>query len=279
MDETILPVDFQSAGQIVDDELLAATVDKLPNGAKMTAVMDCCHSGTGFDLPFTYDMGRRDWVEDDNPWHSEGDVVLFSGCTDQQTSADVQSMYQKPCGAMTEAFCKTLEQNPAPTYPQLLEGLHANLRAGGHSQRPMLTSSQRFSVAGGGWGGAETFQICDGIHPNSNATLGRHMRKRKQPKMDWLAQDDPLGDMLMGMALGDCLFGGGGGMFGGGGYGMMGGPFDGGYGMMDQGFGGGGLFGGGGGMMFGGGDGFGDGGFGDGGGGDFGGDFGGDGDF
>eukprot|EP00667_Euglena_gracilis_P018623 EG_transcript_19790 len=52
-DETILPVDFKSAGQIVDDEIFDLLVRPLPSGVRMTAVMDCCHSGTGMDLPFT----------------------------------------------------------------------------------------------------------------------------------------------------------------------------------------------------------------------------------
>ena len=27
-------------------------VDKLPVGARLIAIMDCCHSGTGMDLPY-----------------------------------------------------------------------------------------------------------------------------------------------------------------------------------------------------------------------------------
>mmetsp|Transcript_33440 Transcript_33440/g.86914 ORF Transcript_33440/g.86914 Transcript_33440/m.86914 type:complete len:234 (-) Transcript_33440:886-1587(-) len=78
MDETIVPCDFAGAGMIVDDELFDALVATLPSGCRLTAVMDCCHSGTGLDLPFTHNA-YGGVVMDDNPCHSLGDVRLFSG--------------------------------------------------------------------------------------------------------------------------------------------------------------------------------------------------------
>jgi len=44
-------------GHIVDDELHEKLVKALPQGVRLTAVMDCCHSGTGLDLPFVYSSG------------------------------------------------------------------------------------------------------------------------------------------------------------------------------------------------------------------------------
>lgn len=54
-DETICPVDFEVAGQIVDDEMNALMVRPLPQGCRLTAIFDCCHSGTALDLPYLYD--------------------------------------------------------------------------------------------------------------------------------------------------------------------------------------------------------------------------------
>lgn len=51
MDETILPSDFKQSGMIIDDEIHALLVQPLPNGCRLTAVMDCCHSGTGNPIP------------------------------------------------------------------------------------------------------------------------------------------------------------------------------------------------------------------------------------
>ncbi|KAJ3260850.1 Ca(2+)-dependent cysteine protease [Boothiomyces macroporosus] len=54
MDDTILPLDHQTAGVIIDDQLNDILVKPLPAGVRLTAVMDCCHSGSALDLPVTY---------------------------------------------------------------------------------------------------------------------------------------------------------------------------------------------------------------------------------
>lgn len=53
-DETIVPVDYNTAGQILDDEIYKLLVLKVPAGVTLTVIMDCCHSGSVFDLPFYY---------------------------------------------------------------------------------------------------------------------------------------------------------------------------------------------------------------------------------
>ncbi|KAG4083746.1 hypothetical protein H8356DRAFT_1747752 [Neocallimastix lanati (nom. inval.)] len=53
-DETILPVDYKKSGQIVDDEMNAIMVRPLPEGVRLTAIFDSCHSGTALDLPYVY---------------------------------------------------------------------------------------------------------------------------------------------------------------------------------------------------------------------------------
>ncbi|EJD49594.1 peptidase C14 [Auricularia subglabra TFB-10046 SS5] len=53
-DETIYPVDFEEAGHIVDDDMHAILVQPLPPGCRLTAIFDCCHSGSALDLPYIY---------------------------------------------------------------------------------------------------------------------------------------------------------------------------------------------------------------------------------
>lgn len=66
-DETLIPVDYETAGQIVDDELHPILVQNLPPGVRLTAIMDCCHSGSVLDLPYTYAPdGQLEIVETDN---------------------------------------------------------------------------------------------------------------------------------------------------------------------------------------------------------------------
>ncbi|KAI2786200.1 Metacaspase-1B [Penicillium oxalicum] len=53
-DDVIYPVDYQSAGHIVDDDMHAIMVRPLRPGVRLTAIFDSCHSGTALDLPYVY---------------------------------------------------------------------------------------------------------------------------------------------------------------------------------------------------------------------------------
>ncbi|ANB14936.1 Ca(2+)-dependent cysteine protease MCA1 [Sugiyamaella lignohabitans] len=53
-DETIYPVDFEQAGNIVDDQIHDIVVRPLMPGVRLTALFDSCHSGSILDLPYLY---------------------------------------------------------------------------------------------------------------------------------------------------------------------------------------------------------------------------------
>ncbi|WWC61496.1 uncharacterized protein I303_104080 [Kwoniella dejecticola CBS 10117] len=54
-DEAICPLDYESAGLIVDDDSdHEFMVKPLPAGCRLTAIFDSCHSGTVMDLPYVY---------------------------------------------------------------------------------------------------------------------------------------------------------------------------------------------------------------------------------
>ena len=55
-DETLCPCDYDTAGQIVDDDVHEALVKGIPEGVRLTAIMDCCHSQSILDLPYTYNI-------------------------------------------------------------------------------------------------------------------------------------------------------------------------------------------------------------------------------
>jgi len=65
-DETIVPLDYEQAGQITDNELHQVLVEPLPAGVRLTCIFDSCHSGTVVDLPYTYRCdGKIDVIVDD----------------------------------------------------------------------------------------------------------------------------------------------------------------------------------------------------------------------
>lgn len=53
-DEVIYPVDFRTAGHIVDDEMHRIMVGPLQPGVRLTCIFDSCHSGSALDLPYIY---------------------------------------------------------------------------------------------------------------------------------------------------------------------------------------------------------------------------------
>jgi len=190
MNETVCPVDFQRAGMMTDDEIGDLLVKNLPEGVRLTAVMDCCHSGTGLDLPFTYTASG--WREETNSYHSRGDVQMFSGCDDDQTSADASSAGVAG-GAMTAAFCELIRAGGIGIpYPELMNQLHQLMRRRDFSQRPQLTSSQRFDQD-------RPFLLDDCI-PNANVKIGRIFRKKFPPRPRKM--EGPLANMLgLGVAV------------------------------------------------------------------------------
>jgi hypothetical protein len=52
-DETLVPLDYETAGQIVDDEIHDLLVKTLPKGVRLTAIMDCCRKSVTVCFSFS----------------------------------------------------------------------------------------------------------------------------------------------------------------------------------------------------------------------------------
>ncbi|KAL8149339.1 metacaspase-1-like [Apium graveolens] len=178
-DETICPVDFETQGMIIDDEINATIVNPLPHGVKLHSIIDACHSGTVLDLPYLCRMdrtGKYAW-EDHRPksgvWKGTngGEVISFSGCDDDQTSADTSALSKvTSTGAMTFSFIQAIERGNANTYGDILTAMRSTIRktdgglgggavssllsllltggslGSGMKQEPQLTSNESFDV-------------------------------------------------------------------------------------------------------------------------------------
>lgn len=160
-DETIVPLDLKL---IIDDDLRKILVDPLPKGVKLTCIFDCCHSGTGLDLKYSYITGggfsREDKKEeygikiDKHYKDSQGDVILFSGCKDNQYSADTVFNNQAQ-GAMTFAFISTIKKlrnKNKLTYVSIIKNLQKFLKQNGYQQIPQLSSGKFLNLL-------DTFEI------------------------------------------------------------------------------------------------------------------------
>ncbi|GJU78120.1 peptidase C14, caspase catalytic [Tanacetum coccineum] len=168
-DETLCPLDFETQGMIVDDEINTSIVKPLPVGVKLHAIIDACHSGTVLDLPFLCRMSRSGqyvW-EDHRPrsgiWKGTngGEVISISGCDDDQTSADTSALSKiTSTGAMTFCFIQAIEHGNASTYGALLSSMRNAIRsaksdmgAGGGAVTSLLSMLLTGGSLTGGLGG------------------------------------------------------------------------------------------------------------------------------
>eukprot|EP00549_Striatella_unipunctata_P020394 CAMPEP_0118687356 /NCGR_PEP_ID=MMETSP0800-20121206/8336_1 /TAXON_ID=210618 ORGANISM="Striatella unipunctata, Strain CCMP2910" /NCGR_SAMPLE_ID=MMETSP0800 /ASSEMBLY_ACC=CAM_ASM_000638 /LENGTH=173 /DNA_ID=CAMNT_0006584529 /DNA_START=81 /DNA_END=602 /DNA_ORIENTATION=+ len=79
-DETLIPVDFERAGQIRDDDLYRLFVVPMREGVHVTCLMDCCHSGTVMDLPYRFVAdGDNVRMERDGGFNFDGLLGLAGG--------------------------------------------------------------------------------------------------------------------------------------------------------------------------------------------------------
>ncbi len=162
-DSALVPIDYTTSGVILDDEL-RATLDLLPPKTRFFGILDCCHSGTGFDLHYLYsdssyttaspaakiDLSskyrfdlfdlKQSVTELRRHKKTAANVVLLSGCRDDQTAADAFEESQN-CGALTYAFIKCCRLSSGrPKWKYLLKDVSCLLHLKKYTQIPQLSS-------------------------------------------------------------------------------------------------------------------------------------------
>ncbi|XP_050211320.1 metacaspase-1-like [Mercurialis annua] len=177
LNETLCPLDYETQGMIVDDELYETIVKPLPNGVVLHAIIDACYSGTILNLPFICKMNREGyytWEEQkcfQNIYKgiSGGLAVCISACNDDQISVDTTALAGNiATGALTYSFIQAVENEPGLTYGRLLIAMRQAIReakTGGLrltgpiaslinrtlfnseiAQEPQLSSSDKFEI-------------------------------------------------------------------------------------------------------------------------------------
>lgn len=140
-DEIILPCDYSLGNIIVDDELKII----LHNSKGLIYItLDCCHSGTGWDLPYlfrTYRNRLYRWRMGNNM--NNNNIYMLSGSRDYQTAADYYNKeYINSMGAFTNALIECLRfNNHNVSLIKLNTDINLYLRTKNFSQLSELTSS------------------------------------------------------------------------------------------------------------------------------------------
>ena len=142
LNETLCPLDFRYAGEIIDDELNHILVRPLTQGVKLHAIIDACHSGSVMDLPYmaTCHSGYLRWESENNPWRpapyqgtSGGFCVQFGASRDSQVAADTSKLSGGVAtGAATFSFIQAIERRGLRiSYGALLVEMYNTLQMAG----------------------------------------------------------------------------------------------------------------------------------------------------
>ncbi|KAF8501495.1 Metacaspase-1 [Russula emetica] len=158
LDECICAMDYRgddpdpdcnTPGLIVDDTMHDLMVKPLPPQCRLTAVYDCCHSGTILDLPVIYNSSgaAKPFIHIDGPWVwsqkiSSADVVSLSASKDNQEAAE-----SRQGGALQRAFIDSVSRfGNTLTYKGLIRNMRDYMRRRGFKQKPQLSTSHKIDT-------------------------------------------------------------------------------------------------------------------------------------
>lgn len=144
-DEVIVPADYLRAGLITDDMIFNIVKQ---SRCPTVLIFDSCNSGTVCDLMWNFNATSATQVsavKTNNTAITNPNVFCFSGCRDEQTSADVYSTSsQQSCGAMTSAVMECLRWNKHNVdVKKLYIDVVSFLRQNRMTQVPQLSSSSQ----------------------------------------------------------------------------------------------------------------------------------------
>lgn len=168
-DSCLCPIDYDApsasgGGVVTDDEIRALLVNRVPRGARLYIILDCCHNGSGCDIRYKYEdfsilvrerptpLWRTQQRAFVNPKYTDtaGEVFMISGSRDEQTSADayINNAY---AGALTYAVFAILRANHAAirtySWSALLRDVRHFMRVNKYTQIPQIMTGQIISPA------------------------------------------------------------------------------------------------------------------------------------
>ena len=106
----------------------------------LVVFIDACHSGSSMDLPFQYNFTQHKWELTSNI-RVNTNVLLISGCKDNQTSADayINQMFQ---GALTHGFLYAVKKCRSDNLFEFVSFIRRYLKSHRYSQTPQLSCTK-----------------------------------------------------------------------------------------------------------------------------------------
>ena len=137
-DEVICPYDYLTSGCIEDDVLNSHFLQYLSSDCRVRITMDCCRSGTIWDLKYRYNNTIAETL---TAPLIKCNVIVLSGCKDNQYAYDVYTEGEFQ-GAFTYCFLKSITSGKNIIVTKLIKIINNYLLHGGWvNQTPRLTSS------------------------------------------------------------------------------------------------------------------------------------------
>jgi hypothetical protein len=159
-DEMIVPLGSTDISTcILDDEINEIIHKNLKVGVNLFMMFDSCFSGTVVDLKYNYLTSISDTNEyetnlltiNSTAQDTPSQVIMISGCKDNQTSADAYVNYFNTniySGAMTFSFLQTIQDLGLNiSLKTLIENMRKILKENGYSQIPQLSSGTQIDIS------------------------------------------------------------------------------------------------------------------------------------
>lgn len=144
LDEVIVPVDFKTAGNIMDDEFFTL-LQTFSVKCRVILLFDCCHSGSICDLPHVFQVSGNQVNRSTSTSKTlnHPNIFCFSGCKDPQNSVDAYSSLEvRSVGVFTNMFlyCLRLNHFNVDVFKLYADICNVVLQSG-FSQTPVFSSS------------------------------------------------------------------------------------------------------------------------------------------
>jgi hypothetical protein len=144
-DELIITSDL--AG-ITDDKLKQIIQSNLKKNVTLFCLFDCCNSGTILDLKYQYlssneyELNNDVSITDTDDKETMGNVILLSGCRDEQYSYEIEQSNNLVQGIMTTNFINIVKSNPLISWRELLIKIRNIIKDKNIDQIPQLSSGK-----------------------------------------------------------------------------------------------------------------------------------------